>query len=72
MKAFKKWLSIRCQKTIGFLSINAAYRAGVEDGWRACVKWVKNESITEYDDFGDPTGDLIIDGNDLEQELKET
>lgn len=64
MKQFEKWAEGR-----GWRDKKGLFPPGMEDAWRACCEWMKKNASIEYDEYENPTGDLIVDGGDIEEEL---
>jgi len=45
MEEFKKWQQKREIKTLGYLDIHTAFKAGEKNGWRTALEWALDRAI---------------------------
>lgn len=67
MKEFEKWYEEEYRN----YSLAFHDRVSASMGWKAALEWVKSITTREYNEYDEPTGDLIIDEEDLNKELEE-
>lgn len=63
MKAFEVWRKRKETKTIGFLTFDAAHKAGEEAGWRAAMEKTKLWAETCQDEGTISFIDDELEGN---------
>jgi hypothetical protein len=62
MKAFQKWVRDEHEAGRQVYAVRA---------WKAALKWVLSIGYLDFDQYDEPTGDLIIDTLDIKDELDE-